>query len=105
MGASVERDQSALAQTAPSRRGLAQTKRLLFFLGKPRTKTCFALARLIVKYNYYIRGQSGMPAQQYDSSAGVGRPTPQQPSIACGLPGPYGVSVYGKARLPISVYR
>ena len=46
-----------------------------------------------------------MPVQQYDSAAGAGRPTPQQPSIGCGLPGPYGGSVYGKARLPMSVYR
>ena len=46
-----------------------------------------------------------MPVQQYDSPAGAGRPTPQQPSIGGGLPGPYGGSVYGKARLPISVYR
>ena len=84
----------------PSRRGLAQTERLLFFLGKPRTKgTRFALARLIVKYDYSITGQSGMPAQQYDSTAGAGRPTPQQPSIGCGLPGPYGGDVYGKAHL------
>ena len=43
-----------------------------------------------------------MPVHQYDSTAGAGRPAPQQPSIGCGLPGPYGGSVYGKTRLPIS---
>ena len=62
------------------------------------------LARLIVTYDSSTTGQSGMPAQQYNSTAGAGRPTPQQPSIGCRLPGPYGGSVYGKARLPISVY-
>ena len=46
-----------------------------------------------------------MPVQQYNTMAGAGRPTPQQPSIGCGLPGLYGGNVYGKARLPISVYR
>ena len=83
----------------PSRRGLAPTERLLFFLGKPRTEgPRFALARLIVKYGYYITARSGMPVQQYDSTAEAGRPTLQQPSIGCGLPGPYGRSVYAKAR-------
>ena len=77
----------------PSRRSLAQTERLLFFLGKPRTKgSCFALARLIVKYGCYITGQSGMQVQQGDSTAGAGVPNPQQPPIGCGLPGPYGGS-------------
>ena len=38
----------------------------------------------------YIMGQSGMPVQQYDGTVGTGRPTPQQPPIGCGLPGPYG---------------
>ena len=57
----------------PSRRGSAQTERLLFFLGKPRKKgSRFALARLVD----YITGQSGMPLQQYDSWAGAGNPTP-----------------------------
>ena len=46
-----------------------------------------------------------MPVQQYGSTAGAGRPTSQQPSIGCGLPGLYGGSVYRKARQPISVYR
>ena len=46
-----------------------------------------------------------MPGQQYGSTAGAGRPIPQQPSIGCGLPGPYGGDVYGNARLPMSVYR
>ena len=90
----------------PSRQGLAQTERLFFFLGKPRRKRSrFAHARLIVKCGHYIRGQSGIPVQQYDSTAGAGRPTPQQPPIGCGLPGSYGGSLYGKARLPISVCR
>ena len=41
----------------PSRRGLAQSELLLFYLGKPRTKgSRFALARLTVKYGYYITG-------------------------------------------------
>ena len=49
----------------PSRRALAQTERLLFFLGKPRTQCShFALARLIVKYDYYSTGQIDMPVQQ-----------------------------------------
>ena len=102
----MERDQPVPAQMAPQQaRFGSQTERRLSFLGKPRTKgSRFALARLIVKYGYYITGQSGMPVQQYDSTAGAGRPTPQQPSIGCGLPGPYGGDVYGKARLPISVY-
>ena len=78
-----------------------------FFLGKPRTKCSrFALARLIAKYGYYITGQSGIPVKQNFSTAGAGRPTlQQQSSRGCGLPGPYGGNVYGKARLPISVYR
>ena len=37
-----------------------------------------------------------MPVQQYDSTAGAGRPTPQQPPTGIGLPGPYGGSVNGK---------
>ena len=90
----------------PSRRGLAQTERLFFLLGKPRIQgPRFALVRLIVKYGYYIAGQRGMPVQQYDVTAGAGCPIPQQPLIGCGLPGPCGGNVYGKARLPISVYR
>ena len=109
VGASEEREQSAPAQTAPQQAGFgSQTERLLFFLGKPRTKkgSRFALARLLnVKYGYHFTGQSGMPVQQYDSTAGEGRPTAQQPSIGCGLPGPYGGDVYGKPRRPISVYR
>ena len=56
-------------------------------------------SRLIVKHSSYITGQSGMPVQQYDITAGARRPTPQQPAIGCGLPGPYGGNVYGKARL------
>ena len=90
----------------PSRRDLAQAERLFFFLGRPKTKgSRFALARLIVKYDYYTTEQSGMPVQQYDSTVGAGRPIPVQPPIGCGLPCPYGGSVYGKARrLPISVY-
>ena len=81
VGVSVERDQSAQAQTAPQQAGFgSQTERLLFFLGKLRTKgSRFTLARLIVKYGYYITGQSGMPVQQYDSTAGAGRPAHQQP--------------------------
>ena len=57
-GASVERDQSAPAETAPQQAGFgSHTERLLFSLGKPRTKgSRFALARLIVKYGYYIYG-------------------------------------------------
>ena len=46
---------------------------------------------------YYITGQSSMPdwVQQYDSTVGAERPTPQQPPIiSCGLPGPYGGSAY-----------
>ena len=85
---------------------MAQTEGLLFFLEKPRTQgPRFALARLIVKYGYFITGQIGMPVQQYDSTAGAGRPTPKQPSIGCGLPGPYGGSGYGKVSLPTYVYR
>ena len=40
-----------------------------------------------------------MLVQQYDSTAGAGRPTPQHPSIGCGLPGPCGGYIYGKTRL------
>ena len=45
-----------------------------------------------------------MPVQQYDSTTGARRPTPQQPPISCALPSPYGGDVYRKARLPISIY-
>ena len=39
VGASVEKDQSAPAETGPQQAGFgSQTERLLFFLGKPRTK-------------------------------------------------------------------
>ncbi len=48
-----------------------------------------------IRLLYY--GKSCMPGQQYYSTAGAGRPTPQQPS--------YGGDLYGKARLPVSVYR
>ena len=102
VGASEEREQSAPAQTAPQQAGFgSQTERLLFFLGKPRTKkgSRFALARLLnVKYGYHFTGQSGMPVQQYDSTAGEGRPTPQQPSIGCGLAW-FVRDIYGKVRL------
>ena len=66
VGASVERDQPAPAQTTPQQtRFGSQTERLLFFLGKPRTKgSHFALARLIVIYGYYIAGHCCMPGQQ-----------------------------------------
>ena len=104
----MERDQSAPAQTAPQQTGFgSQTKRLFFFLENPGTEgSRSALAHLTVIYGYYITGQSVMPVQQYDSTAGAGRPTPLQPSIGCGLPGPYGGNVYGKALLlPISVYQ
>ena len=101
--ASVERDQLAPVQTAPQ-----LSDRTPIFL--PRSKgSRFALARLIVKYGYCIAGQSGMPYASTYSRTIARReqdaPTPQQSSIGCGLPGPYGGDVYWKARLPISVYR
>ena len=48
-----------------------------------------------------------MPVQQYDSTAGGGRPTPQQPSIGCGLPGHTAVVYTGKrvCRYLYLVYR
>ena len=75
VGASVERDQPAPAQTAPQQAGFgSQTERLLFYLRKPRTKgSRFALARLIVKYGYYITGQSGMPYAIYQYSSTIAR--------------------------------
>ena len=94
---------------APQQAGFgSQTERRFFSLGKPRTKgSRFALARLIVKYGYYVTGERGMPIQQYDSTVGAGRPIPQQTLIGRGLPGPYGGNVYGgKARrLLISMYQ
>ena len=57
VGASVDRDQSAPAQTAPQQAGLgSQTERLLFFLGEPRTKRLrCALARLIANTATIVR--------------------------------------------------
>ena len=49
--------------------------------------------RVVCQYN------SGMIARREQNA-----PPPLPPSIGCGLPGPYGGSAYGKARLPVSVY-
>ena len=72
----------------PSRRGLARPEHLLFSLKNREQKA--RASRSHASLSNTVTGQSGMPVQQYDSTAGAGRPTPQQPPIGCGLPGPYG---------------
>ena len=94
VGGSVERDQSVPAQTAPQQQArFGSDWTSVSFPWKTKNKRHALRARAPVKHDYYITGQSGMPAQQqqYDSTAGAGRPAPQQPPIiGCGLPGPYG---------------
>ena len=104
--ASGERDRSAPTQAAPRQAGFGFKTERLFLPWKTKNKgSRFALSRLIVKHGYYITGQSGMPIQQYDSTAGAGRPISQQSSIGWGLTDPYGGDVHGRARLPTFVYR
>ena len=104
----MDRDQSAPVQTAPQQAGFgSQTERLFFSLGNQEQKARASRSRASLLNTVTILWDRVICQyiQQYDSTSRARRPTPRQPSIGCGLPGPYGGNVYGKARLPISVYR
>ena len=79
VGASVEREKSVPAQTAPQQAGFgSQTECLLFPRGKPRTKgTSSAFARLSVKYDHYITGRSSMPVLHYEARREEDAPIPK----------------------------